>query len=59
MYEYERYGYEVRERQRRRERDAAVERIARNARARPRTRLLPRLLATRWPRLRDRLAGEH
>ena len=59
MYEYERYGYEVRERKRRREREAAAERIVRHARVHSGTRLLPRLLATRWPRLRDRLAGEH
>jgi len=38
VYEYERYGYEVRERIRRREQEAARERLARRARAHRRTR---------------------
>jgi hypothetical protein len=59
VHEYERYGYEARERKRRREHEAAVERIARHARAQRGTRLWRRLLATLRPRLRNRLAGEH
>ena len=39
MYEYERYGYEVRERIRRREQEAARERLARLARAHRRARV--------------------
>jgi hypothetical protein len=58
VHEYERYGYEARERKRRREQEATAERVARQARAHRRTRLLPKLLTALRPHRRNRLASE-